>query len=74
LAISESETQQDAIQDQAQAGRPLGRLKRYAKASGKTVSAVTNQAIKYWYENHGEIVLEELVKMGRPHLIKRRKA
>jgi hypothetical protein len=51
-----------------------GRLKRYAKASGKTVSAVTNQAVKYWYENHGEIVLEELNKTAMPHLVKRRKA
>jgi hypothetical protein len=50
------------------------RLKRYAKASGKTVSAVTNQAVAYWYENHGEIVLEELNKMSGPHLVKRRKA
>jgi len=35
----------------------LGRLERYAKASGKTVSAVANQAVAYWFENHGEIVI-----------------
>jgi hypothetical protein len=52
----------------------LRRVRNYAKASDKTVSAVVDQAIKYWYENHGEIVLEELMKMGQPHLIKRRKA
>jgi hypothetical protein len=40
----------------------MRRVENYAKQSGKTPCAVANQAIKYWYENHGEIVYEEMIR------------
>lgn len=38
------------------------RLETYADSSGKTASAVLNEALEYWYEMQGEIVQEEMDK------------
>lgn len=40
----------------------LHRIESYAREAGKTPAAVLNQALDYWFENHGEIVLEEMVR------------
>lgn len=40
----------------------LHRIESYARESGKTPAAVLNQALDFWFENFGEVVLEEMVK------------
>jgi hypothetical protein len=36
------------------------KLETYASRTGKSASAVANEAINFWYEVQGEIALEEL--------------
>jgi hypothetical protein len=42
-----------------------GRIETYARRSGKPASTVLNEALDYWYEMYGEIILEEMVKRDR---------
>jgi predicted DNA-binding protein len=36
------------------------RLNEYAARTGQTTNAVMNEAINYFYDNYGEIMMEEL--------------
>lgn len=47
------------------------RLATYADSSGKTASAVLNEALEYWYEMQGEIVQEEMDRRNAPRVRKR---
>lgn len=40
----------------------LHRIESYARESGKTPAAILNQALDFWFENVGEVVLEEMTK------------
>jgi predicted DNA-binding protein len=40
----------------------LQRVRSYAKESGKSASTVVNEAMETWYDLHGEVVLEEMIK------------
>jgi len=42
----------------------LHRIESYARESGKTPAAVLNQALDFWFETFGGIVLEEMTKLN----------
>jgi hypothetical protein len=47
------------------------RIDRYAASSGKTASAVLNEALDFWYEMCGEIVQQEMDKNAEPPVRRR---
>jgi hypothetical protein len=49
----------------------LHRIHTFADSSGKTASAVLNEALEFWYEIQGEIVQEEMDKRNAPRTRKR---
>lgn len=40
----------------------LQRIRSYAKESGKSASTVVNEALDHWFDTHGEVILEEMIK------------
>ena len=38
------------------------RVQSYARQSGKSAEAVLNQALDFWFENYGEVILDEMVR------------